>query len=88
MGGAPLRRAPDRMGVVSAAWPSTDGVTMDLATTAHMTATSPHQHWHRSPTRCSLALFRCMKCAHEHVEWNDRGRVNEPSKCPSPACQV
>ncbi|KAL6782888.1 MCM4 [Auxenochlorella protothecoides x Auxenochlorella symbiontica] len=36
----------------------------------------------------SLALFRCMQCGHEVVEWNDRGKVNEPSTCPSPSCQA
>eukprot|EP00887_Chlorella_sp_A99_P000983 scaffold5.g983.t1 len=35
----------------------------------------------------SLALFRCTQCGEEQVEWNDRGKVNEPSKCPNPSCQ-
>lgn len=36
----------------------------------------------------SLALFQCTQCGAEEVSWNDRGKVNEPSKCPNPACQV
>ena len=36
----------------------------------------------------SLALFQCTQCGHEEMSWNDRGKVNEPSKCNNPACQV
>lgn len=36
----------------------------------------------------SLALFCCTQCGSEEVSWNDRGKVNEPSKCPNPACQA
>lgn len=36
----------------------------------------------------SLALFQCMQCGAEELSWNDRGKVNEPTKCPNPACQV
>lgn len=37
---------------------------------------------------CSLALFCCTQCGAEEMSWNDRGKVNEPSKCPNPACQA
>lgn len=36
----------------------------------------------------SLALFACTQCGTEEVAWNDRGKVNEPSKCPNPQCQA
>lgn len=36
----------------------------------------------------SLALFACTQCGAEEVSWNDRGKVNEPAKCPNAACQV
>ncbi|KAI3438606.1 hypothetical protein D9Q98_001029 [Chlorella vulgaris] len=36
----------------------------------------------------SLALFCCTQCGAEEVSWNDRGKVNEPSKCPNAACQA
>ncbi|KAL4445821.1 hypothetical protein ABPG77_009020 [Micractinium sp. CCAP 211/92] len=36
----------------------------------------------------SLALFQCMQCGAEELSWNDRGKVNEPTKCPNPACQA
>lgn len=35
----------------------------------------------------SLACFRCTKCGHETITRNDRGNIDEPSKCPSAACQ-
>ena len=37
---------------------------------------------------CSLALFSCTQCGSEEVSWNDRGKVNEPAKCPNPSCQA
>ena len=40
------------------------------------------------PLPCSLALFACTQCGQEEISWNDRGKVNEPSKCPNAACQV
>ncbi|PSC67965.1 DNA replication licensing factor MCM4 [Micractinium conductrix] len=36
----------------------------------------------------SLALFACTQCGQEEISWNDRGKVNEPSKCPNAACQA
>lgn len=34
----------------------------------------------------SLACFRCTKCNHEAITRNDRGNIDEPSKCPNAAC--
>lgn len=34
----------------------------------------------------SLALFRCTKCSHEAITRNDRGNIDEPSKCTNPSC--
>jgi DNA replication licensing factor MCM4 len=34
----------------------------------------------------SLALFRCTRCAHEAITRNDRGNIDEPSRCPNAAC--
>ena len=34
----------------------------------------------------SLACFRCTKCSHEVVTRNDRGNIDEPTRCPS--CQA
>ena len=36
----------------------------------------------------SLACFRCTKCNHEVVTRNDRGNIDEPSRCPNGACQA
>lgn len=36
----------------------------------------------------SLACFRCTKCNHEDITRNDRGNIDEPSKCPNGACQA
>jgi DNA replication licensing factor MCM4 len=36
----------------------------------------------------SLACFRCTKCSHEAITRNDRGNIDEPSKCPNGACQA
>ena len=36
----------------------------------------------------SLACFRCTKCNHEAITRNDRGNIDEPSKCPNGACQA
>lgn len=33
-----------------------------------------------------MALFRCEKCSHEEWRHNDRGRIEEPKKCPEPNC--
>lgn len=35
----------------------------------------------------SLACFRCTKCGHEAITRNDRGNIDEPSKCPNAGCQ-
>lgn len=34
----------------------------------------------------SLACFRCTRCGHESITRNDRGNIDEPSKCPNPGC--
>jgi DNA replication licensing factor MCM4 len=34
----------------------------------------------------SLACFRCTKCNHEAITRNDRGNIDEPSKCPNAGC--
>jgi DNA replication licensing factor MCM4 len=36
----------------------------------------------------SLACFRCTQCGHEAITRNDRGNVDEPARCPAPACQA
>lgn len=33
-----------------------------------------------------LAFFRCMVCQHTQQEEIDRGRINEPNKCPREQC--
>lgn len=35
----------------------------------------------------SLACFRCTKCNHEAITRNDRGNIDEPSRCPNATCQ-
>jgi len=34
----------------------------------------------------SLACFKCTKCDHEAITRNDRGNIDEPSRCPNGAC--
>ena len=35
---------------------------------------------------CRVALFRCEKCGHEEWRHNDRGRIEEPKRCPDATC--
>ena len=36
----------------------------------------------------SLACFKCTKCGHEVITRNDRGNIDEPSKCVEPSCNL
>ena len=35
-----------------------------------------------------MARYRCEQCGHEHMETNNRGRVEEPIKCPNELCKA
>lgn len=40
----------------------------------------------RTDARPRLAFFRCLVCQHTVQEEIDRGRINEPQRCPREEC--
>ena len=37
---------------------------------------------------CRVAVFKCQKCGTEEWRHNDRGRIEEPKRCPEPSCNT